>query len=149
MLRTMLDARPLVAMIVAGGVGVVGLGLGTAFGVVAISDKSSAQNACSSTCANQAGADKWSSAVQAGNISTAGFIIFGVGAVGAATLWFTAPSSPRVSTQVGLGPGTFTMWPTEISGMIKRRKATTQAAGCANSDRAKPLKGAAAVAGSG
>jgi hypothetical protein len=96
--------------IVAGGVGVVGLGVGTAFGVVAMSKKSTAQGICPMTmCATAVGVSDWNSASSAGTLSTVGFVIGGVGIAGAAVLWFTAPkSSPRApSTQVGFGPGSF------------------------------------------
>jgi len=90
--------------IVVGGIGVVGVGLGTAFGIMTISQKSDAQSACpGSTCATSDGVNKWSTAASSGNISTVGFILGGVGLAGAAVLWFTAPSSK--STQVGVGPG--------------------------------------------
>ena len=90
--------------IVAGGIGIVGLGLGTVFGIMASSQKSDAQSAClSNPCSTQDGVNKWSTAGSTGNISTIGFIVGGVGVAGAAVLWFTAPSSS--STQVGLGPG--------------------------------------------
>jgi hypothetical protein len=93
--------------LVAGGIGVVGLGLGAAFGGVALSQKGSAQTACpGTTCASQAGASDWSSAASSGNISTISLIVGGVGVAGAAVLWFTAPSSSTgPSTQVGIGPG--------------------------------------------
>ena len=90
--------------LVAGGVGIVGIGVGTAFGVVALSKKSDAQNVCpNSSCPTQEGSNKWSNAASTGNISTIGFIVGGVGVAGAAALWFTAPSSR--SAQVGLGLG--------------------------------------------
>jgi len=94
-----------VLAIVAGGVGVVGLGIGTAFGVAAISQKSDAQRACpgDSVCPTQDAANKWNSAESSGNVSTVGFVVGSLGIVGAAVLWFTAPSS--ASMQVGLGPG--------------------------------------------
>jgi hypothetical protein len=93
--------------LVAGGVGIVGLGLGTALGLMAISKKNDAQSACpSSPCSTEDGSNKWSDAASAGNVSTVGFIVAGVGVAGAAVLWFTAPSaSGEASTQVGLGPG--------------------------------------------
>ncbi len=96
-----------VLAIVAGGIGVVGLGLGTVFGVMAGSQKNAAQSACASNpCSTQDGANKWGTAVSTGNISTVGFIVGGVGVAGGAILWFTAPSSSSgASTQVGLGPG--------------------------------------------
>jgi hypothetical protein len=90
--------------IVAGGIGIVGLGLGTVFGIMASSQKNDAQSACpSNPCATQDGVNKWSTAGSTGNISTIGFIVGGVGVAGAAVLWFTAPSSSN--TQVGFGPG--------------------------------------------
>lgn len=95
-----------VLAVVAGGIGVVGLVVGTAFGVTAISKKNDAQNACPDRCTTQDGVDKWNSAGSAGNISTAGFIVAAVGASGAAVLWLTAPtSSNNSSTLVGFGPG--------------------------------------------
>jgi hypothetical protein len=96
-----------IAALVLGGVGLVGLGIGASFGAVALAKKSSAESACPGTlCASQAGVDDWSGAHSAGNIATAGFIVLGVGAIGALSLWFTAPrshSSP--SPVVGLGLG--------------------------------------------
>jgi hypothetical protein len=90
--------------LVAGGVGVIGLGIGTAFGLMAISQKSDAQSACpNSPCATQDGANKWSTAGSTGNISTVAFIVGGVAVAGAAALWLTAPSAN--TTQVGFGLG--------------------------------------------
>jgi hypothetical protein len=92
--------------IVAGGVGVVGLGVGAVVGAIALSQKSAAQSACpGSQCLNQDGVSKWSDAASTGNVSTIGFIVGGIGVAGAAVLWFTAPSSSGSSTQVGFGPG--------------------------------------------
>lgn len=93
-----------VLAIVAGGVGVVGLGVGTVAGLVAVSQKSAAQSACpGSWCATQDGSNKWSTAGSTANLSTIGFIVGGVGVAAGAVLWLTAPSAP--STQVGFGPG--------------------------------------------
>jgi hypothetical protein len=91
--------------IVAGGIGVVGLGVGTAFGIMALSKKSDAQNACPNNCATQDGVNKWSDAASTGNISTIGLIVGGVGIAGGAVLWFTAPSASSSSPQVGVGLG--------------------------------------------
>jgi hypothetical protein len=91
--------------LVAGGVGVVGLGIGAVFGAIALSQKSAAQSACpGSQCTTQDGVNKWSDAASTGIVSTIGLIVGGVGIAGAAVLWFTAPSGGS-STQVGLGPG--------------------------------------------
>jgi hypothetical protein len=89
--------------IAAGGVGVVGLGIGTIFGLMASSQKSDAQNVCPNTvCQTQDGVNKWNTAGSTGDISTIGFVVGAVGVAGAAVLWLTAPSAG--TTQVGLGP---------------------------------------------
>jgi hypothetical protein len=88
----------------AGGVGVIGLGVGTVFGVVALSKRSAANGVCpGTTCPTQLGSQKWSDAVAASSISTAAFIVGGAGLLAGATLWFTAPAAKR--TQVGAYPG--------------------------------------------
>jgi hypothetical protein len=88
----------------AGGVGVVGLGVGTVFGIVAFSTRSAANGICpGATCPTQLGSQKWSDAVAASSISTAAFIVGGAGLLAGATLWFTAPAAKR--TQVGAYPG--------------------------------------------
>lgn len=93
--------------IVSAGVGVVGIGVGTAFGLIAKSRKSDAEQVCPGEryCENQSGVDRWNDAKTAGGIATVGFIVGGLGLAGAAVLWFTdnpkAPEQPRV----GLGPG--------------------------------------------
>jgi len=96
-----------VLALVAGGVGVVGLGLGTAFGAMALSDKSDAQSLCpGASCPTAAGVTKWSNATSTGNVSTVGFIVGGVALAGAAVLWFTAPSRGQgASAQLGVGLG--------------------------------------------
>ncbi len=96
-----------VLAIAAGGVGVVGLGIGTAFGVIAISKKNDAENACPQTvCLTADGPGKWHDAKSAATVSTIGFIVGGVGIAGAAALWFTAPKEgAALITQVGLGLG--------------------------------------------
>jgi hypothetical protein len=96
-----------VIALVAGGIGVVGLGLGTAFAIAANSQKSDAQNVCpNNPCPTQDGVDKWNSAGASGNASTIAFIAGGVAAGAGLVLWLTAPSSASASTpQVGIGPG--------------------------------------------
>ena len=86
-----------------GSVGLVGLGLGAAFGGIALSDKSSAQAACPGTlCQTPDGVSKWSGAATSANVATAGFVIGGVGLVGAALLWFTAPKGRDRPRRSGL-----------------------------------------------
>jgi hypothetical protein len=94
-----------VLALVAGGLGVVGLGVGTVVGVIALSKKSDAQNVCPNDCPTEDGVNKWNDATSTGNISTIALIVGGVGVVGGAVLWFTAPSGSSSSPQVGLGLG--------------------------------------------
>jgi hypothetical protein len=93
--------------IVAAGIGVVGLGLGSTFGLIAISKKNDAQGACPNLCADQAGVSMWSDAKTAAMISDVAFVVGGLGLAGGAVLWFTAKPPPygSASAQVGLGPG--------------------------------------------
>lgn len=96
-----------VAALISGSVGVVGVGLGSVFGLIAISKKNDAHAACPNQCADQSGVDKWQEARSTARLSDVFFAVGGVGLVGAATLWFTA--HPHAETepkaQVGLGPG--------------------------------------------
>jgi hypothetical protein len=93
-----------VSAIAAGTIGVVGVSVGTVFGLEAISKKQSAQDVCpASKCPTEEGVNRWGDAKSAGNVATAAFIVAGVGFLGAAVLWFT-DSSARDNVQIGLGP---------------------------------------------
>jgi len=93
--------QKIIAVVVAG-VGVVGLGLGGTFGVMAMSRKDDAHKMCPDACKDAEGQQAWKDAKTAGTISTAGFIAGGVLLATGAVLWFTAGPS---RTQVGIGPG--------------------------------------------
>jgi hypothetical protein len=87
--------------LVTAGAGVVGLGVGTVFGLKAMSDKSSA--ACvGTTCPNAGAASELASAQSAGTTSTIFFVAGGVLAAAGATMWFLAPGGVQVSPAVGL-----------------------------------------------
>lgn len=93
--------------LVAGGVGVVGVGLGTVFGFVSKSKHDDAEHHCvGSVCRDQAGVDLKSQAITAGNVATVAFIVGGVALAGGAVLWFTAHANGESQAQVGLGLGT-------------------------------------------
>lgn len=84
--------------LVAGGLGVVALGVGSVAGVIAISHKSTAQRECPTDtyhfhCPTEEGSAAWNASTSAGNVSTVGFVAAGVLLAGAGVLWFTAPSS--------------------------------------------------------
>ncbi len=91
--------------LVAGGVGVLGLGIGAVFGVTAISKHNDAAQKCPDLCADGDGVKAWDAARTAGNLSTVGFIVGAVALAGGAALWLTAPASPAGATRVGVGPG--------------------------------------------
>jgi hypothetical protein len=94
--------------LVAGGVGVVGVALGTAFGLASKSKHNQSNHYCSgSTCWDQRGVDDSHAAQSDGNISTALMIVGAVGLAAGVTLWFSAPNrSDAPAAQVGLGFGT-------------------------------------------
>lgn len=89
--------------IVAIGVGVVGAGVGTYFGLRTSSLWSDAQSRCSANNECDArGVELAGDAKSSGNISTIAFIAGGALALGGVVLFFTAPSAP-VRANVGLG----------------------------------------------
>lgn len=85
------------------GLAVAGIATGTAFGLVAWQQRNKARELCEDACANRAGVDAWQDARRSGHFATAGFIVGGVAAAGAAALWLTLKTSG--STRLGLGPG--------------------------------------------
>lgn len=90
--------------LVVGGIGVVGLGLGAAFGLESISRWSSARSACPGlTCAPGSaattGQQASNDAKSAADISTVAFIAGGVALAAGAVIFFTAPS--RTGTREG------------------------------------------------
>ena len=91
--------------LIAGGVGVVGIGIGTVFGFKSKSDHDEAAKYCNgSECSDARGVSAGNDAHAAGNVSTVAMIIGGVGLAGAAVLWFTAPK-PTETASVRLGVG--------------------------------------------
>jgi hypothetical protein len=94
--------------LVAGGIGVLGVGLGTVFGLASKSKHDQAENYCNgAACRDPRGVTAGSAAQSDGNISTVMMIVGGVGLAAGVTLWLTAPKthSGAPSAQVGLGLG--------------------------------------------
>ncbi|MFZ5896538.1 MAG: hypothetical protein ACOY0T_36120 [Myxococcota bacterium] len=87
-----------VIALVTAGVGVAGLGVGSAFGLMAKSDRDRADETCSgNTCSDKAGLDANDRAIQRATLSTI-FVSAGAAClVGGAVLWFTAPKSSKPS----------------------------------------------------
>ena len=113
---TGLGTRKIVGLTL-GGVGVVGLGLGTAFGVMAMSAWSDVKSACQpgtpSRCPitdQPAASSKQSTAQTDGAVSTVGFIAGGVLVATGAVLFLTGrhhegSTAPTVAVAPALGPG--------------------------------------------
>jgi len=92
--------------IAVGAVGVVGIGLGTFFGLSASSTWKDAKAECVDypfEC-SEAGLDKGESASSKATISTIAFIAGGVALAAGTVLWFTAGSGEK-KTAIGVGPG--------------------------------------------
>jgi hypothetical protein len=97
----------------AAGVGVVGVAIGSVFGLKSMSRKSSADAHCNGhDCFDTDGVALRKQAIDAGNISTVAFIVGGVGLAAGAVLWFTLPTNKSTQTgkpnerlRIGLGQG--------------------------------------------
>lgn len=88
--------------LVTGGVGVVGLVIGTVFGLQASSEKNAAGCDSNSHCPDAAAAGKLQDAKNAADLSTAFFVVGGVLGAGGLAMWIFAPSSSvQASPSVG------------------------------------------------
>jgi hypothetical protein len=98
--------------VVGGGLGIVGLGMGSVFGVFALSSQSSEKTDCASptSCTNHKQATQdYSTAGTDATLSTVSFIAGGVFLAAGAVLWFTQPSETGASPATGrlyLAPST-------------------------------------------
>jgi hypothetical protein len=94
------------AAVVIGSVGVVGVVLGAVFGASAFSKWSSAKTACGTACGPDDPAQSLKNdASSAATLSTVTFAVGGAALVGAAVLWFTAPSGAQVQVAPTVGAG--------------------------------------------
>jgi PEGA domain len=92
------------AALVAGGVGVVGVVVGSIFGIQSIAKHDQAAPYCrDSVCTDSYWIGVQTEAHTAGTVSTAFFALGGVGLATAAVLWFTGKPSRAASTQLRLG----------------------------------------------
>ncbi len=89
-----------------GGLGVVGVVLGTVFGVKASSDWSDAKSHCNPyPYCGESGVSKSHDARSAATVSTVAFVVGGAALAGGALLWFTAPKAPsEAGVAFGIGP---------------------------------------------
>jgi hypothetical protein len=90
----------------AGVIGVAGVTIGTVFGLKSMSKHDEAEKHCDGAdCRDTTGVGLRSDAREAGNLSTLGFVLGGIGLAGGAVLWFTASSHPtEPSTALELTP---------------------------------------------
>ncbi|HEY4158370.1 MAG TPA: hypothetical protein VGM29_09740 [Polyangiaceae bacterium] len=89
--------------IASGGIGVVGVAVGSIFGLQAMSNHADAKGHCAgAACSDSAGFTSAQDAYKDGTISTVAFAVGLVGLAGGAALWFTAKPN---ETAVGLAPG--------------------------------------------
>ena len=100
------------AALLSGGVGVVGIGLGTAFGLASKAKHDEAAKYCVHfDCTDARGVTYGNAARTDGNISTALMIVGGAALAAGLALWLSAPprATEAPTTQVGLGLGTLQM----------------------------------------
>lgn len=94
--------------LVTGGIGIVGVGIGTVFALKSKSKWNDAQTACGSGCGP--GSEAYSlndESKQAGTIAAISFVVGGAALVTGVVLWATAPSSNhRPAVTASIGPGT-------------------------------------------
>jgi hypothetical protein len=83
------------------GVGLVGIGIGTFFGVQSMGKNSDAKQECDAAGCSPAGVTLRNDAISAGNVSTISFIAGGVLFAGGVTLYLTAPRRPDTAALRG------------------------------------------------
>jgi hypothetical protein len=100
--------RTSIASLVLGGVGVAGIGVGTAYALIAISRRDDAAAACPThECGTSDGVARWNRARSAGDVATVASLVGIAGLAGGVTLWLsTNPHAEQASgAQVSLAPG--------------------------------------------
>jgi hypothetical protein len=97
-----------IAAMASGGVALAGAVTGTVFYLRSKSKHDESQVHCAgAACSDQTGVDLSNEALRAGNVATVAYTIAAVGLASGALLWLTAP---RVSPQIGVGPGVVRVW---------------------------------------
>ncbi|MBL8610305.1 MAG: hypothetical protein JNL38_23415 [Myxococcales bacterium] len=90
-----------------GGAGIVGVAVGSVFGVMSMTNRSTVESECRAPeykLCSAAGVDAGESAIRNGNVSTVAFIAGGVLLAGGVALYFTAPKG-NVAVTPAIGPG--------------------------------------------
>jgi hypothetical protein len=100
--KTSLGTQRTLAL-VSGGVGLVGVGLGSFFGLRAKSKLDDANAAgCDKTCSTQRGHEANEDAIAAGNVATIAFVVGAVALTGGVVLWLTAKPTAEPGVAVGM-----------------------------------------------
>lgn len=94
-----------------GGLGIVGLAIGSVYGAMSIGNRATVRVQCRPPefkLCTPVGFEAGESALRNGNMSTGAFVVGGLLVAGGLALYFTAPSSPRggVALTPTVGPGT-------------------------------------------
>lgn len=84
-----------IAGLVVGGAGIVGVAVGSIFGLLAKSANDDSTAHCGTKYCDATGTDDRSSASSKATISTVAFVLGGVGLAGGAALWLTAPGTTK------------------------------------------------------
>jgi hypothetical protein len=93
----------------AAGLGVIGMAVGSAFGLKSLAKHDDASRVCPIQCTDQPGVGLWQDARTAGNTSTLFFVAGAVAIAGGVVLWFTAPGPRGIEARIGTGLGVFAM----------------------------------------
>jgi serine/threonine-protein kinase len=83
--------------LITAGAGLVGIGVGTFFGIQSMSNNSDAKQECDASGCSPAGVTLRNDAISAGDVSTVSFIAGGVLFAGGVALYLTAPRRPDPS----------------------------------------------------
>jgi hypothetical protein len=99
------------ASLVLGGLGVAAVAVGLGYGLVAISRRDDAVEACPSACATDADVERWNRARAAGDVSTVAFAVGGVALASGLVLWLVARHDAErlAGAQLAFGPGGVTL----------------------------------------
>jgi hypothetical protein len=104
------SSRHVVAL-VTGGVGIVGLGVGAAFGLAAKADGDAVKQACPASYCDDATIQRNASAHDKATVSTIAFAAGGAALVTGVVLWFTAPAVPTRDSKAAARRGAIAVLP--------------------------------------
>jgi hypothetical protein len=94
-----------IAAIATGSAGVIGLGLGTYFGVRALDGKNGSPGTCTGDVCDTAGSAARRDAIRSADTSTVAFIAGGALVAAGVVLWLAAPAESHAPASVGVVPG--------------------------------------------